>query len=228
MVSISYTMVGCENCFSCFWTGFVLTDLLKYDQPYQLLRLIVSLNFRDCSQTAPTSSPTTSVTSSPAEDMSPSKAPTRAMETNSPTVEDNACPNSLCAPGVECTTDADGMPSCGECPPGFVGNGSFCDDVDECQANNESSACDAMVECFNTEGGYSCGPCPEGFYGDGVEGCRPATGCTLNNGGCDSLTSCSINRYTGAGWNYCPCRWYLGWLMGVQWTHLVYNMVWTY
>ncbi|XP_066552549.1 nidogen-1 [Amia ocellicauda] len=50
------------------------------------------------------------------------------------------------------------------CLPGFVGDGSTCRDIDECQP----SRCHQEAFCYNTQGSFTC-RCRSGFYGDGFQ-----------------------------------------------------------
>ncbi|KAK3273407.1 hypothetical protein CYMTET_18347 [Cymbomonas tetramitiformis] len=80
---------------------------------------------------------------------------------------------------------------CLDCPEGFDGNGTHCDDVDECLRGN--GGCDNRTSCANAYGTRVCGPCPEGFTGNGAPeagGCIDTDECTTANGGCDFMAVC--------------------------------------
>ncbi|KAK3264740.1 hypothetical protein CYMTET_26538, partial [Cymbomonas tetramitiformis] len=89
---------------------------------------------------------------------------------------------------------------CLDCPTGFSGNGTHCDDVDECLGDN--GGCDERTTCTNEYGGRTCGVCPEGFTGNGASesgGCVDTNECAVNNGGCDFYATC----YNTPGGFYC-------------------------
>ncbi|KAM9805477.1 thrombospondin-3a [Syngnathus typhle] len=72
-----------------------------------------------------------------------------------------------CHRGVACA-ESPHFPgfTCGPCPPGTLGNGTSCRDVDECEAQ----PCFRPSACINTEGGFRCGPCPPGLRGPPLSG----------------------------------------------------------
>ncbi|TMS01431.1 Thrombospondin-3a [Larimichthys crocea] len=81
-------------------------------------------------------------------------------------------PRSRCSPnpcykGVSCM-DSLQYPgyTCGPCPPGTTGNGTHCQDIDEC----ELQPCFSPEACVNTVGGFSCQPCPPGLWGAPLSG----------------------------------------------------------
>ncbi|KAK3289078.1 hypothetical protein CYMTET_3484 [Cymbomonas tetramitiformis] len=76
------------------------------------------------------------------------------------------------------------------CPLGYNGNGTHCEDVDECALAN--GGCDNRTTCTNEVPGRTCGPCPAGFTGHGGQtgGCLDNDECSVNNGGCDFLSQC--------------------------------------
>ena len=57
--------------------------------------------------------------------------------------------------------------TCG-CRQGLYGNGSVCEDVDECEMRIDSCHIDAS--CVNTFGSYWC-KCHDGYFGDGIQNC---------------------------------------------------------
>jgi thrombospondin 2/3/4/5 len=74
-----------------------------------------------------------------------------------------------CFPMVDCRDTADG-PVCGPCPPGYDGDGRFCE-RNVCAAEQP---CYRGVQCFEkAESPYfKCAPCPPGYRGDGIR-CMP-------------------------------------------------------
>jgi syndecan 4 len=51
---------------------------------------------------------------------------------------------------------------CGVCPEGLTGNGTWCNDLDECDL---ADPCDVAATCYNLIPGFRCGPCPQGYTG---------------------------------------------------------------
>ncbi|KAK3240658.1 hypothetical protein CYMTET_49522 [Cymbomonas tetramitiformis] len=93
---------------------------------------------------------------------------------------------------------------CLDCPLGFDGNGTHCDDVDECGVEN--GGCHERTTCANVYGARTCGPCPNGFSGNGAPetgGCVDTDECATNNGGCDFLVEC-VNTPGSFSCGQCP------------------------
>uniref|UniRef100_A0A8C7H5S2 Thrombospondin 3a n=1 Tax=Oncorhynchus kisutch TaxID=8019 RepID=A0A8C7H5S2_ONCKI len=65
--------------------------------------------------------------------------------------------------GVSCmeTFDYPGY-RCGPCPEGMMGNGTHCQDIDECSI---AQPCYSPGACINTVKGFSCELCPPGLWG---------------------------------------------------------------
>ncbi|XP_078143167.1 thrombospondin-3a [Centroberyx gerrardi] len=81
-------------------------------------------------------------------------------------------PRSRCSPnpcykGVSCMESLQypGF-SCGPCPAGTAGNGTHCQDIDECVLQ----PCFSPAACINSVGGFSCEPCPVGLWGAPLSG----------------------------------------------------------
>ncbi|KAF8764313.1 Thrombospondin-4 like protein [Argiope bruennichi] len=70
--------------------------------------------------------------------------------------------------GVQCV-NIDTPPGyiCGPCPPGFSGNGTYCEDIDECEL---ARPCHPHTSCLNIAPGFRCGQCPPGYTGRDVQG----------------------------------------------------------
>lgn len=75
----------------------------------------------------------------------------RSPCSSSPCFKDVPCMETLHYPGF----------TCGPCPPGTSGNGTHCEDINEC----ELQPCFSPGACINTVGGFRCQPCPPGFWG---------------------------------------------------------------
>uniref|UniRef100_A0A667XY01 Thrombospondin 3b n=1 Tax=Myripristis murdjan TaxID=586833 RepID=A0A667XY01_9TELE len=78
------------------------------------------------------------------------------------------CEPNPCYKGVSCTETRE-YPGyhCGLCPDGMMGNGTYCQDVDECIL---AQPCFRPETCVNTAKGFSCEPCPVGYSGPELSG----------------------------------------------------------
>ncbi|KAG2462582.1 TSP3A protein, partial [Polypterus senegalus] len=115
-------------------------------------------------------------------------------------------PRSRCSPnpcfkGVSCmeTYEYPGY-RCGPCPEGMSGNGTHCQDIDECLL---AQPCFPGARCVNTAVGFQCEACPPGYWGKTVSGvgvdyakshkqeCVDIDECNeSNNGGCVPNSVC--------------------------------------
>lgn len=98
------------------------------------------------------------------------------------------CANTTCDANATCH-EADGAPVC-ICNAGYAGNGTFCQDVDECAAGTH--LCDPLATCANTGGSYTC-TCPGGYEdtrGNGIV-CAELDECAEELDGCDPVASCT-------------------------------------
>ncbi|XP_041472640.1 mucin-4-like [Lytechinus variegatus] len=103
----------------------------------------------------------------------------------------NSCAGNPCYQGVLCV-DSPPMEStdftCGDCPPGRVGDGVTCSDVNECLSNTTN---DCEQNCHNILDGYYCS-CDDGFTLSLDErSCIDNAGCTpaaMNNTGSSNCT----------------------------------------
>lgn len=87
-------------------------------------------------------------------------------------------------PCDSCSSDASCQDGACVCNEGFEGDGTTCDDVDECADGGDD--CDENAECTNTPGGFDC-ECSRGFVGDGTR-CEPAESC--DDEPCDDNAEC--------------------------------------
>uniref|UniRef100_A0A8C8F117 Thrombospondin 3 n=1 Tax=Oncorhynchus tshawytscha TaxID=74940 RepID=A0A8C8F117_ONCTS len=78
------------------------------------------------------------------------------------------CEPNLCYKGVPCTETRE-YPGyrCGACPEGMMGNGTHCQDIDECAV---ARPCFSSEGCVNTAKGFTCESCPVGFSGSLLSG----------------------------------------------------------
>ena len=81
------------------------------------------------------------------------------------------------------------------CKSGFTGNGTICDNINECQIKD---TCHRQAVCSDTEGSFKC-KCKKGFVGNGTK-CRDMDECRLN-APCRSFMAClnTFGSYNCAG-----------------------------
>ncbi|XP_068593022.1 thrombospondin-2-like [Cebidichthys violaceus] len=129
-----------------------------------------------------------------------------------------ACPidtclhSNPCFPGVECTSHSDGSWECGRCPLGLDGNGTHCEDENECEVK---SVC--VTECVNTDPGFYCLPCPPRYkgtqpYGLGLQEaqntrqvCEPYNPCKDNTHACHKYAECVYLGLASEALYKCVC-----------------------
>ncbi|KAL6032658.1 hypothetical protein STEG23_025022 [Scotinomys teguina] len=124
------------------------------------------------------------------------------------------CSPNPCFRGVDCMEVYE-YPGyrCGPCPPGLQGNGTHCEDINECA---HSDPCFPGSSCINTMPGFHCEACPQGYKGTRVSGvgidyaraskqvCNDIDECNDgNNGGCDPNSICTN---TVGSFKCGPCR----------------------
>ncbi|XP_040011234.1 thrombospondin-4a [Xiphias gladius] len=110
------------------------------------------------------------------------------------------CPPGTCFRQDMCIRSESGVFQCAPCPDGYTGDGTHCDDVDECQFN----PCFPGVRCVNTAPGFRCEKCPLGYTGPEINGvgvsyaksqrqtCEDIDECLgpPDNGGCTANSHC--------------------------------------
>ncbi len=90
------------------------------------------------------------------------------------------CSDSPCSGNTECVDSAQGY-ACDDCPTGYQGDGTTCEDIDEC--TDTAAACAPNATCTNNTGGFTCA-CTEGYFGDGAT--------------CTAVTECAPGQYVSA------------------------------
>uniref|UniRef100_A0AAV2LGT2 Thrombospondin-2-like n=1 Tax=Knipowitschia caucasica TaxID=637954 RepID=A0AAV2LGT2_KNICA len=102
-----------------------------------------------------------------------------------------------CFPGVSCSSLSNGSWECGPCPRGLRGNGTHCEDENECEVDG---AC--VSQCINTDPGYYCLPCPPRYTGSLPFGlglreaqtnkqvCEPHNPCADSSHSCHRFAEC--------------------------------------
>uniref|UniRef100_A0A8C1ZGB0 Thrombospondin 2a n=1 Tax=Cyprinus carpio TaxID=7962 RepID=A0A8C1ZGB0_CYPCA len=132
----------------------------------------------------------THVCNSPHPQYGGKKCPGESKDTDSCNKQDcpvDGCLSNPCFGGVDCTSSPDGSWECGPCPVGFRGNGTFCEDVNECDMVPD--LCFKNGGCVNTDPGFHCLPCPPRYkgnqpFGMGVEAAK------LNKQECEQENPC--------------------------------------
>ncbi|XP_003384557.1 PREDICTED: mucin-like protein [Amphimedon queenslandica] len=111
-------------------------------------------------------------------------------------IDVDGCEFTLCFDDVECSDNPAPMAgaSCGPCPQGFSGDGTKCNDVDECV--NGTNLCEQR--CVNTEGSYHC-ECWDGYRRINDSHCEDINECAGYND-CHQFCNNTIGSY------FCSCR----------------------
>ncbi|KAM4693259.1 thrombospondin-2 [Discoglossus pictus] len=131
----------------------------------------------------------------------------------------DGCLSSPCFPGAECNSYPDGSWSCGSCPVGYIGNGTFCEDLDECALVTDACFRQGGVHrCVNTDPGFHCLPCPPRYkgtqpYGVGLEvakkdkqECEPINPCKDRTHSCHKYAECIYIGHFSDPVYKCECR----------------------
>uniref|UniRef100_A0A8C6KNV5 Thrombospondin-2 n=1 Tax=Nothobranchius furzeri TaxID=105023 RepID=A0A8C6KNV5_NOTFU len=131
----------------------------------------------------------------------------------------DGCLFNPCFGGVDCSSSPDGSWECGPCPAGFRGNGTHCEDINECDM--VSDVCykvSGTQRCVNTDPGFHCLPCPKRYkgtqpYGMGIEAakrnkqvCEPENPCKEKTHSCHKYAECIYISHFSDPMYKCECR----------------------
>ncbi|XP_049641111.1 thrombospondin-2 [Suncus etruscus] len=127
----------------------------------------------------------------------------------------DGCLSNPCFPGAQCNSFPDGSWSCGSCPPGLLGNGTSCEDLDECAIVPD--VCFSTSRCVNTNPGFHCLPCPPRYrgnqpFGAGLEAaqtdkqvCEPENPCRDQTHSCHRHADCIYLGHFSEPMYKCEC-----------------------
>eukprot|EP00117_Sycon_ciliatum_P003759 scpid31014/ scgid8416/ Fibrillin-1; MP340 len=107
---------------------------------------------------------------------------------------DECLEGSPCHPNATCTNNVPGFHCV--CNEGFSGNGTFCEDIDEC-SNVTLNNCDSNAACTNLDGTFQC-DCNFGYSGPGTV-CQDVDECLLFSGASASYSGLSSGSGDGSG-----------------------------
>uniref|UniRef100_A0A674AYB2 Thrombospondin-2 n=1 Tax=Salmo trutta TaxID=8032 RepID=A0A674AYB2_SALTR len=164
----------------------------------------------------------TRVCNSPEPQYGGKKCPGETNDSNACNKQDcpiDGCLSNPCFGGVDCNSGSDGSWECGPCPLGFRGNGTHCEDVNECDiVSDVCFKAGGALRCVNTDPGFHCLACPPRYkgtqpFGVGVEAasknkqvCEPENPCKDKTHNCHRSAECIYLSHFSDPMYKCECR----------------------